>query len=116
MKNEGLLKYVSAYKIALDTYNTQSLYAVINDLINEVNSMLNTTEPWKKSGEEKGKILVDGIFYVYYATLLLSPFIPEATSKVMKAMGIKEDTKLDDPIDIDLNTITKPEILFVKKV
>jgi hypothetical protein len=33
----------------------------------------------------------------------------------MKAMGIKEDTKLDDPILIDLNTITKPEILFVKK-
>ena len=77
--------------------------------------MLNTTEPWKKSGEEKGKLLVEGIVYVYYATLLLSPFIPEATGKVMKAMGIKEDTKLDDPILIDLNTITKPEILFVKK-
>jgi len=91
------------------------MFASIETLLNKVNHMLNTTEPWKKSGEEKGKLLVDGIVYVYYATLLLSPFIPEATSKVMKAMGIKEGTTLNDPISIDLNTITKPEILFVKK-
>ena len=91
------------------------MYTWINNLLDEANSMLNTTEPWKKSGEEKGKLLVEGIVYVYYATLLLSPFIPEATNKVMKAMRIKEDVKLDDPILIDLNTITKPEILFVKK-
>ena len=91
------------------------MYTWINNLLDEANSMLNTTEPWKKSGEEKGKLLADGIIYVYYITLLLSPFTPEATSKVMKAMGIKENTKLDDPISIDLNTITKPEILFVKK-
>ncbi len=87
----------------------------INNLLNEANLMLNTTEPWKKSGEEKGRLLVDGIVYVYYATLLLSPFIPEATKKVMQAMGIKEGATLNDPISIDLNTITKPEILFVKK-
>lgn len=103
------------YKKSFQEYNTQYVFAQIATLLNEANSMLNTTEPWKKSGEEKGKLLVEGIVYVYYATLLLSPFIPEATGKVMKAMGIKEDTKLDDPISIDLNTITKPEILFVKK-
>jgi methionyl-tRNA synthetase len=72
-------------------------------------------EPWKKSGEEKGKILVTGLVYVYYTTLLLSPFIPEATGKVMKAMGINPNTTLDTPMNIDLNTITKPEILFEKK-
>ena len=55
------------------------------------------------------------LVYVYNATLLLSPFIPEATAKVMKAMGIKEGTTLDDPMSIDLGTITKPEILFLKK-
>jgi methionyl-tRNA synthetase len=48
--------------------------------------MLNTTEPWKKSGEEKGKILVDAVVYVYYITLLLSPFAPEATEKVMQSL------------------------------
>lgn len=52
--------------------------------------MLNTTEPWKKEGEEKEAILVNGLNYIYSATLLLSPFIPDATTKVMKAMGIKE--------------------------
>lgn len=87
----------------------------INTLLNMANNMLNTTEPWKKSGEEKGKILVEGLVYVYYATLLLSPFIPEATGKVMQAMGIDPNTTLDTPMNIDLNTITKPEILFEKK-
>ncbi len=91
------------------------MFVDVDTILNMANAMLNTTEPWKKSGEEKGKLLVEGVVYVYYATLLLSPFIPEATSKVMKAMGIKQGTKLDDPISIDLNTITKPEILFVKK-
>jgi len=103
------------YKTCMKEYNTQFIFAQVATILNEANVMLNTTEPWKKSGEEKGKLLVEGIIYVYYATLLLSPFIPEATSKVMKAMGIKEGTTLDDSISIDLNAITKPEILFVKK-
>jgi methionyl-tRNA synthetase len=115
MNNDGLLKYISAYTSALTEDNTQAMFAAIRDLLDEVNNMLNTTEPWKKSGKEKGELLVEGIVYVYYATLLLSPFIPEATSKVMQAMGIAEDTTLDDAISIDLNAITKPEILFVKK-
>jgi len=113
---EATLDIVRTYKDNLEKWiNTQMMFNCVNTLLNVVNNMLNTTEPWKKSGEEKGKILAEGIVYVYYATLLLSPFIPEATNKVMKAMGIKEGTKLDDPISIDLNTITKPEILFVKK-
>jgi methionyl-tRNA synthetase len=91
------------------------MFAVIQELLNDANSLLNSTEPWKKQGEEKSNILIDGIAYVYYISRMFSPFIPEATSKVLKAMGIKEDTKLDDPISIDLNTITKPEILFMKK-
>lgn len=113
--SDTTVSIVEQYKEALKIYDTQRLFALIRDLLDEANGMLNTTEPWKKSGEEKGKLLVEGIVYVYYATLLLSPFIPEATSKVMQAMGIKEDTTLDDPISIDLNAITKPDILFVKK-
>lgn len=67
---------------------------------------------------------MNGLFYVYYATLLLSPFIPEATGKVMKAMGINPKTTLSSPAtmnldtikdEIDFNTMTKPEILFEKK-
>ncbi len=103
------------YETCMREYSTQSAFAQIDALLNEANSMLNTTEPWKKSGEEKGKLLIAGIVYVYYATLLLSPFIPEATKKVMEAMGIKESITLDDPISVDLNAITKPDILFVKK-
>jgi methionyl-tRNA synthetase len=106
-----------AYKDMLRKwFNTALMFSVwIQTHLNLANNMLNTTEPWKKSGEEKGKILADGIVFVYYATLMLSPFIPEATSKVMIALGIKEWTTLDEPVSIDLNAITKPEILFEKK-
>lgn len=106
---------IGQYKEALKELDIQRVFAIISDLLNEVNGMLNTTEPWKKSGEEKGEILVEGIAYVYYATLLLSPFIPTATAKVMQAMGIDPATTLGDPLKIDLNAITKPAILFEKK-
>ena len=112
---ETVQHILKAYKINMQDFDVKMCFAQINTVLNEVNNMLNTTEPWKKSGEEKGKILAEGIVYVYYATLLLSPFIPTATEKVMQAMGIKEGTTLDDQISIDLKTITKPEILFLKK-
>lgn len=112
----GILDVVNDYKNMLGKWiNTSRMFIDVDTILNMANTMLNTTEPWKKSGEEKGKLLVEGIVYVYYVTLLLFPFIPEATAKVMKAMGIKEDIKLDDPISIDLSAITKPDILFVKK-
>jgi methionyl-tRNA synthetase len=103
------------YVACIRECNPQFAFAQIVTLLTEANVMLNTTEPWKKSGEEKEKILLAGLVYVYYATLLLSPFIPEATGKVMEAMGIDPKTTLDTPMNIDINTITKPEILFEKK-
>ena len=86
----------------MSEYNTQLVFSWVDKVLNEANQMLNTTEPWKKTGTEKGNLLVQGIVYVYYATLLLSPFIPTATQKVMQTMGIKEGTTLNDPISIDL--------------
>jgi methionyl-tRNA synthetase len=113
---EMTLAIIQTYKEALEKWNNpQMMISHINTLLNMVNVMLNTTEPWKKSGIEKGTILLEGLVYVYYCTLLFSPFIPEATGKVMKAMGIDPKTTLDTPMNIDLNKIVKPEILFEKK-
>ncbi|MBP6921349.1 methionine--tRNA ligase [Candidatus Gracilibacteria bacterium] len=114
-ENETLSTIKESYKNAVRKYDTQKAFSQIDYMLNEANGMLNRLEPWKKSGKEKGDILVMGLVYVYNITLLLSPFIPEATSKVMKAMETKEGTTLDDPISINLNTITKPDILFEKK-
>lgn len=41
------------YGKSMQEYNTQFSFAQIATLLNEANLMLNTTEPWKKSGEEK---------------------------------------------------------------
>ncbi len=96
-------------------YNTQECLNSVRELLEYANNMLTEKEPWKKSWAEKEAILKAWLRYIYYTTLLLSPFIPEATGKVMKAMGIDPNTTLDTPMNIDLNTITKPEILFEKK-
>jgi methionyl-tRNA synthetase len=111
----GLKIYSTKYWDALNHNNTQWMFSVIQELLNDANSMLNTTEPWKKQGEDKSNTLLEGVAYVYYITHMFSAFIPEATGKVMKALGVKEWTTLDEPISIDLNSITKPDILFEKK-
>ena len=108
-------KILWLYKKSFKEYDIMSAVSQIKDLLGLANNMLNTTEPWKKSGGEKEEILVNGLFYVYYATLILSPFIPEATGKVMKAMGINPKATLHTPITMNLDAITKPEILFEKK-
>lgn len=119
------------YIESMRSHDTQKAFSKIRDLLDEANNMLNTTEPWKKSGEEKGKILIEGIVYVYYTTLLFAPFIPEATEKVMQSLqnlGRRNPKLLELPmsinlmsikdipdIEVDLDNITKPEILFMKK-
>ncbi len=113
--NQEVISLIVPYLWAMKKYDTLRAFSQIEYLLNEMNWRLNKFEPWKKSGAEKGNILIMGLVYVYYSTLLLSPFIPEATGKVMKAMGIDSKTTLDTPMNIDLNTITKPEILFEKK-
>ncbi len=34
-------------------YDTKAYFALASTLLDEVNGMLNTTEPWKKTGIEK---------------------------------------------------------------
>lgn len=77
---------LEGYKVNIKNFDTKMSFSEAATLLHEANLMLNTEEPWKKSGIEKGNLLVQGVVYVYYATLLLSPFIPTATAKVMKAM------------------------------
>lgn len=131
MPKDTTLEIMGDYIKSMRSYDTQKAFSKIRDLLDEANNMLNTTEPWKKSGEEKGKILIEGIVYVYYATLLFAPFIPEATEKVMQSLqnlGRRNPKLLELPmsinlmsikdipdIEVDLDNITKPEILFVKK-
>ncbi len=117
---KSILSYLDGGKIhdfeqAIFSCNTQQAFSAIRSLLDEVNNFLNWNEPWKIPSPKNWAVLVRSLAYVYYTTLMLSPFIPEATSKVMHAMEIKRGTTLDDPISIDLNRITKPEILFVKK-
>ncbi len=122
--NEKILPLIVSYSKAIKNYDTQKAFAEINSLLDEVNGRLNRLEPWKKSGLEKGNILVMALVYTYYITLLLSPFVPEATKKVMKAMWIDSKVTLNTTLYLDLNaitnpetlaSITKPDILFEKK-
>jgi methionyl-tRNA synthetase len=56
---DTILTIIGEYIKSLRSYDTQKAFSNIRELLDEANSMLNTTEPWKKSGEEKGRILVE---------------------------------------------------------
>jgi len=122
-ENKSIPTNIAKYRSAIKELDTQKVFSVIRDLLNEANSFLNLNEPWKKSWTEKWNLLLEWLRYLHHITLLLSPFIPKATGKVMKAMGINLGTTLeaipyiDSPgIEIDkLFPITKPDILFEKK-
>ncbi len=113
------LPHTSGYIEYLKKYDIQWCFGSIRKLLDYANWMLNSSEPWKKSGEEKENILKAGICYVYHLSVLLSPFIPVSTEKVFRALNYKNPKipKKGDAItpDIDLLNIQKPEILFIKK-
>lgn len=52
-------KIIKEYIKSIRNYDTQKSFSTIRELLDEANTMLNTTEPWKKSDEEKGKLLVE---------------------------------------------------------
>ena len=41
------------YRLAIKDFDTNKAFRVVQDLLNEANGFLNTSEPWKKAGLEK---------------------------------------------------------------
>ncbi len=63
--------------------------------IDVVNKYVNDSEPWKKSGKKLDKILYNLAESVRFIGVLLSPFMPVTSGKVLAQMGINKISKND---------------------
>ena len=79
--------------------NSQNLNIYIKSVVNIsflTNKYINDEEPWKLKKNNIDKM--NGILYISLEqiakiSILLNPIIPNATSKVLKALNIKNDFK-----------------------
>jgi len=51
--NESIYLAWDNYRIAIKDFDTNKAFHIVQDLLDEANAFLNTSEPWKKAGLEK---------------------------------------------------------------
>lgn len=76
----------------LDTFNALSEIFVF---VKAANRYINDNEPWKLSGTKLGNVLYNLLESIRIISILLSPFIPDASRKINIQLGIK-DGKLEN--------------------
>ncbi|GEM_PF-321573 len=77
------------------------------------NSYFQNKEPWKKSEKERKKILSTSLFILRAASIMLYPFIPCFSSKILSIIGEKPELK-EILSEKEEWVVKKPEIIFRK--
>ena len=127
--NEQDNKLINELKKSLPTLiklmNSQDLNDYIKKVVSfsfDANKYFNDLEPWKvkkNDPERMNTILFTICEQIKNISILLNPIIPNATRKVFKTMGIKEEDQLIESIDkLDCfnhdKDLKEIEILFTK--
>ena len=127
--NEQDKKLINELKKSLPTLiklmNSQDLNNYIKKVVSfsfDANKYFNDLEPWKvkkNDPERMNTILFTICEQIKNISILLNPIIPNATRKVFKTMGIKEEDQLIENIDkLDCfnhdKDLKEIEILFTK--
>lgn len=77
-------------------YKVKEAMDVILALSSEFNVYLSATEPWKKEGEEKTKILVTSLYGVHAISVLMNPYLPNITKELRESLGLSEKPKFSE--------------------
>jgi methionyl-tRNA synthetase len=85
----------------IDSYNFSGALEKIWSLIATIDKFVTDTKPWDLAADPHQKKLLDGILYdssegLRIVTLLLYPFLPNATEKIWAALG--QTAKLQDQL------------------
>lgn len=96
-EKEKVLKYMQDFDV------TKSLISIFN-IFSQANKYIELSEPWAVAKDENRKqelanIMRNLIETIRIGTLLLNAFLPDCTSKVLKAMGIEDVTSAFKDID-----------------
>jgi methionyl-tRNA synthetase len=108
----GLLKKLklSAIEKNIDKFQIDKALIDIFAFIDSCNEYVNLKKPWETKDK---KVLYELVDSIKASTILLWPFIPEASSKIAKNFGFEiKYENIKKPLDY--NTIKKGEVLFRK--
>ena len=80
---------------AMDGFDTYLGLSIIWEFVKESNRYVTEKEPWKLKGEELGTVLYNLLEAIRIIAILVSPFIPHTSNKILSQLGV-EHGKLSD--------------------
>ncbi|HLC58541.1 MAG TPA: methionine--tRNA ligase [Candidatus Nanoarchaeia archaeon] len=109
------IKQIDKFMLDLEPHNA---IAAIFHFIHSCNQYVNKKEPWKiKDKKELNKVLYNLTDAIRIISILIQPFLPETSEKIIKQLSLKEnEIKLENALPGLLKDIKikKGEILFKK--
>jgi methionyl-tRNA synthetase len=120
-KNELVKKLnLKKIKVLMDQYELHNALSEIWKFINESNKYINDTKPWQLAKEKKEKKLHTVLYNLAESlrilSILLHPFIPQTSEKLMSSLGLKKNFSIKE-VKFGIsgnNKIRKGEYLFTK--
>jgi methionyl-tRNA synthetase len=100
MRAEGAL--VEA-RTAMEQFASQRALSAMWGFIGVVNGYIDTTQPWAMAKQESGRERLDVVLYTLgeslrFLGIVLSPFIPEAATKIRATVGSAGEPRLSDAV------------------
>lgn len=100
----------------MERFETHLALAEIMNFVKSCNAYINEKEPWKLTGARQQKVLYSVADSLRLSGILLSPFIPNASKKMLEQLGVDSIGKNDLQFN-KLKTgarINRGEVLFKK--
>ena len=117
--DKELASRLDSKKIAklMDAGQMNAALAEIFSYISECNRYVNAKEPWKLKGKELGIVLYSLADSLRVISILISPFIPETTSRINAQFGINAGNFSETAFGLlKPGTIVKPSGILFKKI
>jgi methionyl-tRNA synthetase len=80
------------YKKALDNFKFNEGLMVVWELISFCDSLIEKERPWENS-EDKKQVIFDLVFSIKNIALMISPFLPDTSEKILEIIGTGKDEK-----------------------
>ena len=103
------------YFEAMDEYRFSDSTKLLISYVEELNSYIDITKPWKAEGEELKAIINTLVNEIYNITLMLSSILLDSSTKVFAWLG-KKDNELFTQLDTDFagTKLNEIEHLFTR--
>lgn len=103
-------------KLNMERFETHLALSEIMNFVKACNAFVNEKEPWKLTGARQEKVLYSLADSLRLSAVLLSPFIPQTSVKILAQLGVKNSGKKDLQFNALFagTKIARGEVLFKK--